>query len=276
MTVLLAAIASLVATQARTTTATAPQSSPPRSAPAAATVQSTSSSKNAEGPGHEEAAQETSEPPTLESRIPPVSGQEYGVADRFEIGIGLGLSFDDPFLEKFVPRLSLGYHIGEQFYVGLEGGYAISTSAGNVGACNTAGGVCVAPTSSQLQDLPGAMTVVAFVEGGWTPFYGKVNLFGEKVFHFDFSLLLGVGGILAQTAPAPSTIGTPQGVIGNGFAFALGPGIAEHFFLSEHVAIAAEIRDYIYFAQEGGSGVQNQPMFNLGLSFLLGSGPPQG
>jgi outer membrane beta-barrel protein len=272
---LLVVVLSLAAAQARTTAATTPPQSAAkpapatsRPAPAAATTQPAATPKNAEGPGHEEVGQEPSEPPTLESRIPPVSGQEYGVADRFEIQPGIGFSFDDPFLEKFVPQLTLGYHFGEQFYLGLKGGYALSTSAGNVAACNTGGSVCGPPSSTQLQSLPGGMTVIAFLEGGWTPFYGKVNLFGEKVIHFDFTLLLGVGGILAQTPASPDGT-TPAS---SGFAFALGPGIAEHFFLSEHVAIAAELRDYIYFS----SGVQNQLMFNLGLSFLLGSGPPQG
>jgi len=252
-----------------------PQPAPaarPQPAPAPATAPPAAGSRNAEGPGHEEVNVESSEPPTLESRIPPVSGQEYGVADRFEIQPGLGISFDDPFLEKFVPQLSLGYHIGEQFYVGLKGGYALSTSAGNVGACNASGTTCVAPSSAQLQSLPGAMTVIAFLEGGWTPFYGKVNLFGEKVLHFDFELLLGVGGVLAQTPPSPDGLVAAA----SGFDFALGPGIGEHFFLSEHVAIAVELRDYIYFATEGGNSVQNQLMFNVGLSILLGSGPPQG
>ncbi len=271
---LLAAVASLAAAQwsdYNSTSSAHPATAPARQAAPAAQATG-GGTRSAEGPGHEEVSPEPSEPPTLESRIPPVSGQQFGVADRFEIAIGLGLSFDDPFLEKFVPELSLGYHFGEQFYLGLKGGYALSTSAGNVGACNASGTSCVAPSSAQLNDLPGAMTVIAFLEGGWTPFYGKVNLFGEKVLHFDFELLLGVGGVLAQTPPAPD--GTQAAA--SGFAFALGPGIGEHFFFSEHVALAVELRDYIYFATEGGNSVQNQLMFNVGLSFLLGKGPPQG
>ncbi len=265
-----ALLAALLATAAGQTSSAAPARRT-QSAPPAAT---SSAPHNAEGPGHEEVTKESNEPPTLESRIPPVSGQEYGVADRFEIVPGIGFSFNDAFLEKFVPQLSLGYHIGEQFYIGLEGGYALATSAGNVVACNAGGVSCASPSSTQLQYLPGAMSVMAFLEGGWTPFYGKVNLFGEKVFHFDFTVLLGVGGILAQVPPQPGTT-LPQNLASD-FSFALGPGVAEHFFLSEHIAIQAQIRDYVYFANEAGSGVQNQLMFNLGLSFLLGSGPPQG
>ncbi|HUB08554.1 MAG TPA: outer membrane beta-barrel domain-containing protein [Myxococcales bacterium] len=231
-----------------------------------------------EGPGREESAPVEAPPPTLESRIPPVSGQEFGVANRFEITPGVGFSFDDAFLEKFVPQLSLGYHIGNQFYVGLKGGYALSIFAGNVDACTSAGTSCGAPSSSQQQQLPGGMSVIGFAEGGWTPFYGKVNLFAEKVFHFDFSLLLGVGGILTQI-PQPVAGSVSSGSGGDSFSFALAPGVGEHFFVSDHVAITAELRDYIYFVTAGPpkeQGAQNQLMFNLGLSFLLGSGPPRG
>lgn len=236
---------------------------------------------NQEGPGREESAPVEAPPPTLESWIPPVSGQEFGVANRFEITPGIGFSFDDPFLEKFIPELSLGYHIGDQFYAGVKGGYAFSVFAGNVDACSTAGTDCGAPTSGpggQQSHLPGGMSAIAFAEGGWTPFYGKVNLFAEKVFHFDFSLLLGLGGILAQI-PQPVTGQAASGPGGSDFCFALAPGLQEHFFVSEHVAITAELRDYIYFVGTGPSaqqGAQNQLMFNLGLSFLLGSGPPRG
>jgi hypothetical protein len=38
------------------------------------------------------------------------------------------------------------------------------------------------------------------------------------------------------------------------------------------MAITAEVRDYIYAA----ASVQNQPMFNLGFSFLLGGDNPRG
>ncbi|MHB8420034.1 MAG: outer membrane beta-barrel domain-containing protein [Myxococcales bacterium] len=231
-----------------------------------------------EGPVREESPTEAP-PPTLESRIPPVSGQEYGVADRFEITPGIGLSFDDPFFEKFVPQLSLGYHFGEQFYLGAKGGYAFSTLAGNVAACSNGGTSCQAPSQTQQQSLSGQMSVIAFLEGGWTPFYGKLNLFGEKVFHFDFSILLGVGGVLAQIPSSPSAAAQGAASGGSSFSPALAPGLAEHFFLSEHVAIAAELRDYLYFVGSGPpklQGAQNQLMFNLGLSFLLGSGPPKG
>jgi outer membrane beta-barrel protein len=236
---------------------------------------------NQEGPGREESAPVEAPPPTLESRIPPVSGQEFTVADRFEITPAVGFSFDDPFLEKFIPELAIGYHIGDQFYAGLRGGYALSVFAGNVDACSAGGSNCGAPTSGpngQQQALPGGMSVIAFAEGGWTPFYGKVNLFAEKVFHFDFSLLFGLGGILAQLPQSAS--GTlPVVAATDAFSFAMEPGVGEHFFLTDHVAIEAEVRDYIYFVGSGPpkqQGVQNQPMFNLGLSILLGSGSPKG
>ncbi|MHB1845888.1 MAG: outer membrane beta-barrel domain-containing protein [Deltaproteobacteria bacterium] len=177
---------------------------------------------------------------------------------------GLGLSLNDPFIQKLIPELAIGYHISQSLYLGLRGGYAVNTFSGVVSACaSTATGTsCGAPSATQLGELPGQISYLGFLEAGWSPIYGKVNLFAEKVVHFDFSALLGVG-VLGVGTPA-----SPDGAVPAGSAAspALGPGLGERLFLGEHWALEAELRDYILFAPS----LSTQLMFHVGVAFLLG------
>ena len=206
----------------------------------------------------EEAPETQSEPRTLEDQLPTVSGQTYGVNGKFEITPWIGITFDDAFFQSFVPELAFGYHFSDPFYLGVRGGYAFSTSAGNVNSCTTSNGtvVCGAPTSEQLKQLPGALKGMASLEGAWTPFAGKVNVFAEFVIHTDFSVLLGAGAMFVVP---------PEGSTNPSVAPMLDPGLGFRFFFSSSLALSLEVRDYMY---ESG-GLTNQLMFNAGLAIFL-------
>lgn len=221
-------------------------------------------------PLHEDPAPAEEAPPSLESRIPPVSGQAFGLAQRLELTPGIGMSLNDPFIQKFIPELSIGYHLSQAFYLGLRGGYAVTTAAGVVASCSQQGGasVCGPPSGAQLRALPGQMSGMGFVEFAWTPIYGKVNLFAEKVVHFDLSALLGAGALVVGTPASPD--GTVAA--GSALAPALGPGLGERLFLSESMALSAELRDYLFAT----GGIQSQLMFHLGLAIFFGGAPSQG
>ncbi len=208
----------------------------------------------------------TDAPPGLASWIPPVSGRLFSVAGKLEVTPGLGFSLADPFLEKIIPQLSIGYHLDEAFYLGAKLGYGLSFSAGEANACASVGSglSCGGPTSAQLAELPGQMSGFGLVEFGWTPIYGKLRLVGDEVLHFDFSLLLGAGAILAGLPAAPDGTTAAKTTV----APALGPGVGERFFVSDGMAVALELRDYLYEA----GGVQGQLVFNVGFSFLFGGG----
>jgi outer membrane beta-barrel protein len=223
--------------------ASSPTTAPPTLAPASA---------------GEEPPETQSEPPTLENQLPTVSGQTFEVRGKFEITPGIGITFNDAFFQSFVPELAFGYHFSDPFYVGIRGGYAFSTSAGNVNSCSTATGtqVCGPPTSEQLKELPGALKGMASVEGAWTPFAGKVNVFAEFVIHTDLSVLLGAGAMFVVP---------PTGSNNPSVAPMLSPGLGTRFFFSASLALSLELRDYMY---ESG-GLQNQLMFNAGLAIFL-------
>jgi outer membrane beta-barrel protein len=230
---------------------------PPQAAPAAPAVPP-SPAASALMTGEEEPPGNRSEPPALEDQLPTVSGQTYEIGGKFEITPGVGISFNDAFFQSFMPELAIGYHFSDPFYLGLRGGYAFSTSAGNVNSCTISNGaqVCGPPTSEQLKQLPGALKGSASLEGAWTPFAGKVNIFAEFVIHTDFSVLLGAGAMFVVP---------PEGSTNPSVAPMLSPGIGARFFFSESLALSLEMRDYMY---ESG-GLTNQLMFNIGLAILL-------
>jgi outer membrane beta-barrel protein len=219
---------------------------PPQAAPAP---------RPAEAQQTEEAPPQ-SEPPKLEDRIPPVSAQSFTKAGKVEITLGVGLSLDDAFLEKFIPELSIGYHFDDDFYLGLRGGYAFDVNAGHVQACDTSGTNCGAPSSSQLKELPGDFTALGELEFAWSPIYGKLNFFGEKVLHFDTALIVSGGALF---------LGVQEGSTNGRIAPEFSPGLGQRFFFTQYFALAFELRDMLYAS----GGVQNQLLFHVGFTFLL-------
>ena len=207
-------------------------------------------------PQPQEEAPPQPEPPRLEDRIPPVSAEAFSKAGKVEITLGLGLSLDDAFIEKFIPQLSIGYHFDDAFYLGLRGGYAFDVGAGHVEACNDANTSCGSPTASQLKQLPGNFTALGALQFAWSPIYGKLNFFGEKVLHFDTALLID-GGVLF--------LGKQVGSSNARTAPEFSPGLGQRFFFTRAFAIAFELRDMLYAS----GGVQNQLIFDVGFTFLL-------
>ena len=196
------------------------------------------------------------EPPRLEDRVPPIAAQAFGTAGKVEITVGIGLSLDDAFFEKFIPELSIGYHFDDAFYLGLRGGYAFDVGARHVEACDDTGANCGPPTSSQLKQLPGNLAALGSVRFAWSPIYGKLNFFGEKVLHFDTALLID-GGVLF--------LGKQEGSTNGRIAPQFSPGLGQRFFFSRVFAIAFELHDMLYVS----GGVQNQLLFDIGFTFLL-------
>ena len=57
----------------------------------------------------------------FENKIPPVSGQLYRKAGRWELTPTFQLSLNDAFFSKYMGGLKVGYHFSDSFYAGLVG-----------------------------------------------------------------------------------------------------------------------------------------------------------
>jgi len=255
MLALLAVLSLGLSTPAATPAAAAPTAAPAPASPPPP-PQSMPAPTRAAEPQQQEEPPPQPEPPRLEDRIPPVSAQAFGTGGKVEITLGVGLSLDDAFIEKLIPELSIGYHFDDAFYVGLRGGYAFDFGAGHVEACDATGANCGAPTASQLKQLPGNFTALGSARFAWSPIYGKLSFFGERVLHFDTALLID-GGVLFLGKQVGSTNGRT--------APEFSPGLGQRFFLTRFFAIAFELHDMLYVS----GGIQNQLLFDVGFTFLL-------
>ncbi len=120
---------------------------------------------------------------------------------------------------------------------------------------------------SDLSSVPGKIGFLAGAEVGWAPLYGKVNLFAEKVLHFDTGVLAGVSAI-QYAAPGGAMTTTIGGHL----------GIGQRYFLTSFMTLRLELRDYIYSAQivqlgDQSSKIENQLMLEIGLSLFAGQSP---
>lgn len=204
-------------------------------------------------------------PSRLEDKIRPVSGHLFLKQGRVELSPTAGFSVADAFFQKYSLGMKLAYHFTEALSLGAHAAYALDTPSGSIQVCRD--GSCRTPKLSDLRDVPGRIGALAGVEVGWAPIYGKLNVLGEKVLHFDLGV---VGGITAIQYQAPG--GKETMTVGGHV------GIGQRYFLSPDITLRVELRDYVYRARITQLGttdhkLENQLMFELGVSFFLGSGP---
>ncbi len=207
--------------------------------------------------------------PTLEDRIAPVSGSLFQKSKHFELTPSLGISVYDAFFQKYSVGLKFSYHLTESFSVGAHGTYLFNTPRGGLSRCDSQG--CEEPSLDQLQAVPGRISLLGGIDVAWAPIYGKLNVLAEKVLHFDAAILLGVNIVqykILEKQEFKSFL-TPGGNV----------GLVQRFFLSPNIVLRLDVRDYIYLAnvpiENSNTKVENQFLFEIGVSFFLGNGPKE-
>ncbi len=210
----------------------------------------------------------------FEGKIQPVSGQLYRKAGRLELTLGGGLSLNDAFFQKRLGDLKLGYHFSESISASLHAsmGQAVPTSSTTV--CPT-GEACHAATEEQLRQVPGRIHGILGLEAEWSPIYGKLNTFSEKVGHIDLGVLAGVD--LIQHDEVLSSLDALNGVTPKQLSTVGGHfGIGARLFLWEMLAVRLDLKDYVYGvtvpngdAGANGTDMQNQIMMELGVSVFF-------
>lgn len=208
-------------------------------------------------------------------KIPPVSGQLYGKAGRFELTAGGNLSLNDAFFTKYFGAVKLGYHLSESWAVSLHAGGGSARQTGSAVVCSATAG-CRDADDVELDQVPGRIAALGGVELAWSPVYGKLNVLSSWVAHFDFSLLLGADLILhdevlstgdaerlAASGGEPDTTLAPGGHL----------GLGARLFLSDAFAVRLEVKDYVYSVVVPNNGTakdwQHQFFTELGVSFFF-------
>lgn len=213
----------------------------------------------------------------FENKIKPVSGHLFLKSNRLEITPTADFSMNDAFYNKYLFGAKLNWHFSEALTLGAAIAGGFSSPSGSAVVC-PAGSGCKQASPAQLYQVPGDIKMIAGAEVGFSPVYGKLNIFAEKVLHFDLSLLGGVDDISyqsildtpdAQAAAAANSAPSSTSTVGGHV------GVGVRFFLNDFITVRAELKDYVYSAtihQLGGStsgDVINQLFAELGVSFFF-------
>jgi outer membrane beta-barrel protein len=208
-------------------------------------------------------------------KIPPVSGQLYRKAGRFELTAKGDMSLNDAFFTKYFGGLELGYHLTEAWSLSVGASGGLATRSGSAVTCTATTG-CANATETMLRQVPGRIQGVAALGLAWSPVYGKLNVLAEKVAHFDLSLLAG-GDLVARDeilsrADAEQLAaqgGSPKRALSPGFHV----GVGARLFMTEMLALRLEIKDLVYSVKVPNNGPgtdwQNQLFTEIGLSFFF-------
>jgi outer membrane beta-barrel protein len=222
----------------------------------------------------------------FEDKIPPVSGYLFLKSGRFEVTPTANLSLNDAFFDKYLFGAKATYHINEYFTAGATFATGLTSPTNSAVVCPGNEG-CRDASDAQLFQLPGKITMMGGLEGGFSPVYGKLNVFGEWVLHFDLSAIVGVDYIAYQSVLARNDSGSTQGA--ETVAAAGGEpdtestigghvGLGMRVFFTEFIAARLEVKDYIYTVTIGNfrdvtgnspSDIQNQIFAEIGLSIFF-------
>jgi outer membrane beta-barrel protein len=211
-------------------------------------------------------------------KIPPVSGQLYRKAGRFEVTASGNLSLNDAFFTKYFGGVKAGYHFSEHLSAAVHGASGTAVKSGSAVTCTASGG-CGDASDAAMRQVPGRIRWLAGLEGAWSPVYGKLNVLSERVAHFDLSVFAGPDVIAYDEvmfqADSLALGGDPkvETTIG-GHA-----GLGVRLFFAQWLAARLEVKDYVYIAKvpqnpaDAARGTKNdlqhQLFAELGVSFFL-------
>jgi outer membrane beta-barrel protein len=210
----------------------------------------------------------------FEGKIQPVSGQLYQKAGRFELTLGGDLSLNDAFFQKRFGDLKLGWHFTEHWSASVHGAFGAAVPTNSTTVCPTGQG-CRDASEAQLRQVPGRVRGILGAEVAWSPIYGKLNTFSEKVAHVDLSLLAGADYVLHDEVL--SSLDAAAGVEPAALrTLGFHAGIGFRVFVSQTFAVRCELKDYVYgvTVPNGEDGldskdVQHQIFAEVGLSLFF-------
>jgi len=172
--------------------------------------------------------------------------------DRFELSPVLGYVPNNPFVQRYVGGVFMGYHFSETF--AAEGAFLYAPDLGQNDLKDlTTTLVAIAHEGSGQVDFQQPlekMILGATFAARWAPVYGKINLIGERVINFDFYGVAGLGMLSineyyarynddfdppVETSLAEKKVKVPVNL-----------GVGFDFFLSSSVALKIDARSYLY------------------------------
>ena len=102
----------------------------------------------------------------------------------------------------------------------------------------------------------------------FSPFYGKIRVFGSSIVYFD--LYTALGGGVARTKTIRLSSVDPESTIRTGTDPVIDFGLGFKFFLNQSMGLVLDLRDYLTFSENYGkrSAKSNYTVF-LGVNFFI-------
>ncbi|MBN2799031.1 MAG: outer membrane beta-barrel domain-containing protein [Deltaproteobacteria bacterium] len=170
-------------------------------------------------------------------------------AERFEVAPQFGYVPNNPFAQRFVGGVVLGYHLSETFGAEAQLSYSPDMGEADLKGLTSMLVYIAGDSASEFQQPLDKVTLAAAFAGRWAPLYGKINLIGETVVNFD---VYGVGGLaMLSKVDYYATYGGPEDIVvlnsrGNSVKIGAQAGIGMNFFINQSVALKLDARFNIY------------------------------
>lgn len=167
---------------------------------------------------------------------------------RFQAYIGPSLTLNDPWFNVYGGTLRLGYNFLEAW--GIEAGYSFMTTSKTQALKELS-------KENFVQTDNFVYTKSYYnVDVNWTPLYGKMTWFDEKIIYYDIYFSAGYGGTEIQTGDVQSTFH-----IGVGQIFSISKKTAFRWDLSWNFFEAPQI--------DASQGAYNNVFLSAGFSFFF-------
>ncbi len=194
--------------------------------------------------------------------LPPVTAQLFHLGGLLEVQPMFAFSIGDPFWRTLGMGVRVEHHFDERWSLSGHALGGLSLLAAPVQVCSD---VCSDPSAGKLRSTPGNLQLLAGLEVGWAPIYGKLSLFGERTLHFDAYVSAGpelVRELIAADAASPE-----QGRWAAGGRVSIG----ERLFLGNRFMIRLAASELVYSGRvRGSSEIERKLSIEGGVAWLFG------
>lgn len=180
-----------------------------------------------------------------------VQNRTYEKKNRVSVSLQGGPIINDPYSEGFAASLSANYFLSERYGVELSYIAADMKNGRSTEDFKNSVGSGVAPDFGRFTGYYG----IGF---NWVPIYAKMSVLGKKIIYFDMAITPTIGIAEYEQVWDDSATRDQQRAIKQ-TALSYGIDITQYFFLTNHFAIRADLKNRWF--QEEVIGYRNrQPL----------------
>ena len=193
-----------------------------------------------------------------EAQVGVVQNRAYSKANRFTLGVGGGVSFNDPFLSTKIIDTHFGYNFSEYFAIEVMYWKIFASGSSAYGALRDSGkDANINPQKAYYG-----------VEALWSIMYGKLSFMGQKIIYYDLHLTAGGGMMDTETGKDPT------GTV----------GLGQRFYFSNNTSLRIDYRTQVYreklvekvipqkLGQDAGTRYNWGHVITVGIDFMFGGG----